>query len=603
MAEINYSTIASLPAMFFEQADRKGDAPFLWAKKDKKFQPRSWRNSADTVLQLAAGLQELGIKAEDRVVLVSENRPEWCLADLAIMAAGAITVPGYTTNTVQDHTHILNNSGAVAAIVSTTALSRQLLPAALQAKACKTVITMEEPYETKKLRGLKLEDWAEVVANGKGAEAAIREQVDRLERTDTACIIYTSGTGGTPKGVMLSHGAIICNCMGAHDVLEEVDLDQEVFLSFLPLSHAYEHSGGQFFPISIGAEIYYAESIEKLLDNLGEVRPTVMFSVPRLFEAIRTRVQRGLKDQSNFKRKLFDKTLSLGKKRYEQNGRLGLVDNLIDQVLERLVRSKIKDRFGGRLKAFVAGGAALNYEVGLFFEALGLPLLQGYGQTEAAPVISVNRLGKVKLHTVGPPMKGVDVKIASDGEILVRGELLMQGYWCNEEATRQTLSKDGWLHTGDIGQLDEDGYLEITDRKKDIIVNAGGDNISPARVEGLVSLQDEIGQIMVYGDKKPNLVAVIIPDPEWLFGWCKEEGLSNSLESLANEERLRKVIANAVSEANQSLSNIEKVRKFIIGTEDFTTDNELMTPSMKIRRHKIREIYQGQLEGLYPKGR
>ena len=603
MVAINYSTVASLPAMFFEQADDKGEAPFLWAKENKKFQPISWREGAETVLQLAAGLQELGIKAGDRVVLVSENRPEWCLADLAIMATGAITVPGYTTNTVQDHTHILNNSGAVAAIVSTTALSKRVLPAALQAKACKTVISIEEPYETKNLRGLKLEDWSEVIENGKGAESAIREQLDRLERTNTACIIYTSGTGGTPKGVMLSHGAIICNCMGAHDVLEEVGLDQEVFLSFLPLSHAYEHSGGQFFPISIGAEIYYAESIEKLLDNLAEVRPTVMFSVPRLFEAIRTRVLRGLKDQSSFKQGLFEKTLSLGKKRYEQGGRLGPIDGLADGILERLVRSKVKDRFGGRLKAFVAGGAALNYEIGLFFEALGLPLLQGYGQTEAAPVISVNRLGKVKLHTVGPALKGVDLKIANDGEILVRGELLMQGYWGNDEATRQTLSKDGWLHTGDIGQLDEDGYLEITDRKKDIIVNAGGDNISPARVEGLVSLQEEIGQIMVYGDKKPNLVAVIIPDPEWLAAWCKEEGLENTLTDLAKEERLHKVVGAAISASNQDLSNIEKVRKFIIGTEEFTTDNELMTPSMKIRRHKIKEIYQDKLEALYKKGR
>jgi long-chain acyl-CoA synthetase len=326
-----------------------------------------------------------------------------------------------------------------------------------------------------------------------------------------------------------------------------------------------------------------------------------MFSVPRLFEAIRTKVLRGLKDQSPFKQKLFHKTLALGTKRYEQGGKLGLIDGILDAVLDRLVRSKIKARFGGRLKAFVAGGAALQYEVGLFFEALGLPLLQGYGQTEAAPVIVVNRLGKVKLHTVGPALKGVDLKIAADGEILVRGELLMQGYWGNADATRQTVSRDRWLQTGDIGVLDDDGYLEITDRRKYIIVNAGGDNISPARVEGITLLQEEIGQIMVYGDKKPNLVAVILPDPEWFAAWKKEEGVSGKIADLQNDNKLHKALSRATSQANQGLSNTEKVRKFIVGDEEFTTDNELMTPSMKVRRHLVREVYRDRLEALYKK--
>ncbi len=587
----------SLPALLFDQAQRLGDKPFLWAKREGAYQPLTWTEVADVVSTLSRGLRGIGVEPGDRVVLVSENRPEWLIADLAIMTAGAITVPAYTTNNVGDHHHILSHSGAVGAIVSTKALAHKVLPAAIDAPECRFVANIQPPALGQDTT-VETYDWWQLLDDGAKRPDDVAEMVAKLKRDDTACFIYTSGTGGTPKGVMLSHLNIMQNCLGAYDVLKTLGVGDEVFLSFLPLSHAYEHSGGQFFPMALGAQIFYAESVEKLLTNLAEVRPTLMTAVPRLYESIYQRILKGVEKEGGLKAKLFHRTIELGRKRYLDPRSLTLAERIVDAMLTLLVRRKVEQRFGGRLKAFVSGGAALNPDIGIFFTALGLRILQGYGQTEAAPVISVNLPGKVKMETVGPPMTGVQVRIAEDGEILVRGPMVMKGYWRDEAATKAVL-KNGWLHTGDIGEIDAEGFVKITDRKKDIIVFSGGDNVSPARIEGFLTLQPELHQAMVYGDKRPNLVALLVPDPDFLRDWARENGKSGGLAELHGDPELRKAISAAVERVNAELSPLEKVRRFSIAPEAFSVDNHMMTPTLKIRRHKIKESYGSVLDGLY----
>jgi long-chain acyl-CoA synthetase len=430
------------------------------------------------------------------------------------------------------------------------------------------------------------------------ALAPVAEMAMRLKRTDLACIIHTSGTGGLPKGVALSHGAILANCLGAYDLLVELGLSDEVFLSFLPLSHSYEHTCVGAFALSIGAQIYFAESVEALPRNMVEVKPTIMTAVPRLYETMHQRILAGLKREKPLKQKLFMKTVELGRRRYEASDAMTLFERLLDKLLDVLVRSKVSARFGGRLKAFVSGGAPLNYEIAVFFTALGVCLLQGYGQTESAPVASCNRPNRAKLDTVGPPLEDVEVRIAEDGEVLVRGELVMAGYW-NDEAASAAAIKDGWLHTGDIGMIDPDGYIKITDRKKDFIKNSGGDMVAPARVEGLLAMQPEIAQAMVYGDRRPHLVAVIVPRQEAVDAAAKTRGTSADLAALTDDKALRAAIDAAIARVNAQVQGHERVRRFIVAREPFAIANEMMTPTLKIKRHKIREAYGPQLEALY----
>lgn len=597
---MDYAAVPNLPAMFFDQARRLGGKPFLWAKRGKAFEPLTWAEVADTVRRLARGLVALGIRPGDRVVLVSENRPEWAIADLAIMAAGAVTVPAYTTNTVDDHLYILEHAGAAAAIVSTGRLARRVIPAARSAEACRAVITLEPPSDPHAAE-IDIHGWDEILALGDGLDLDIEAAVRGIGREETACFIYTSGTGGRPKGVMLTHRSILANCHGAYWLLRTIGLGDEVFLSLLPLSHSYEHTCGLFFPISIGAQIYYAEGPDQLAANLQEVRPTIMTAVPRLYEVLHDRILRGVERQGGRKAQLFHDAVRLGRKRYEDPASLTLGERLYDWLLTLLVRRKVATRFGGRLKAFVSGGAALNPDIGKFFLALHVNLLQGYGQTEASPVVSANPPGAIRIHTVGPALRGVEVRTAEDGEILVRGDLLMKGYWLDPETTAQTIV-DGWLHTGDVGVVHPDGYIEITDRKKDIIVNSGGDNISPARLEGKLTLEPEIHQAMVYGDKRPYLVAVVVPDPGFVEEWAAGNGRPAELAALCDDEGFRKAVGQAVERVNADLAQIEKIRRFVVAREAFTTDNGMMTPTLKIRRHKIRENYWEQLDALYGRG-
>ncbi|WP_298336150.1 long-chain fatty acid--CoA ligase [uncultured Erythrobacter sp.] len=588
----------NLVALFLKRANAKGDKPFLGRKAGGEWTTQSWNEVADTVCLLAEGLRRIGLKDGDRVALVSENRPEWCIADIAIMAAGCISVPTYITNTERDHAHILDNSGARAVIVSNEKLLGPLVGAIGRTGIADFVIGIDD-LKRQQASSFEYHKWEDMIAgDAAAARAAVDSRIADIGRNDTACLIYTSGTGGAPRGVMQHHGAILCNISGAAEILlTDFGITEERFLSFLPLSHAYEHSAGQYLPIGVGAEIYYAEGLEKLASNIEETQPTIMVVVPRLFEVLRTRIMKQVEKQGRVANMMMEAALKISGNSRE--GKKRLRDRPMDLLVEKTLRPKIRAKFGGRLKAMVSGGAPLNPEVGNFFEAMGLTMLQGYGQTEAGPIMSCNRpkVG-LKMDTVGPPMRAVEIKIAEDGEILCAGELVMHGYWRNDAETARTI-QDGWLHTGDIGLIDEAGRIKITDRKKDMIVNDKGDNVAPQKVEGMLTLQPEIAQAMVSGDNRPYVVGLIVPDAEWALEWASANDEKFDLAALQDLPAFKNAVRAAVDRTNKDLSVVEKVKSFAFADEAFTIENEEMTPSMKIRRHKIRDRYQERIDGMY----
>ena len=605
---INFDNFNNIVSMFFEQAKKMKDKPYLWKKNNDNFESLSWGEVELSVKSVARSLIDLGVLKGDRVIILSENRPEWQIADLAIMSIGAITVPVYTTSTTADYSHIINHSGARCMIISSHELCLKALPAIESSTDCKNVIKINDDSQSYN-NPVNIMQWSNLVEkNSDDAWKNIENEdyqnydfdneIKSIQRKDTACIIYTSGTGGNPKGVMLSHGAMLSNCTGAQKLLKNLleGMDEIKFLSWLPLSHSYEHTL-QFFTVGIGAQVYYAEGIDKLVVNMGEVSPHFMTAVPRFYDSLHTRISQGLKKQGKLSQTLFATTLRLGKKKYHGE-KLSFFEGITNSIMDKIVRRKVNKRFGGSLKALISGGSALNFEVGLYLTALGLPLLQGYGQTETAPVVSANPPEKVKLDTVGKLFHGVNVKIAEDGEILVSGENIMNGYWNDPDATSKTII-DGWVHTGDIGEFDEEEYLKITDRKKDIIVNAGGDNISPTRVEAKLDIEPEIAQSMLYGAFKNYLVAVIVPDKDFALNWAKENGKEQKFESIVKDDDFNKLMKEVVNRVNKNLSVIEQVRKFILIDHEFTIENSMMTVSMKVRRFAVKDKYQEDLEKLY----
>src|SRR4051794_7489872 len=580
----------------FERGVRmRGDGPFLWAKRDGAWRSQSWNTTREQVRSLAACLAAQGLRPGDRVAIVAENRPEWCTTDLAILTAGGVTVPTYTTNTVDDHAYVLQHSEAAGVVYAGKGIAKRLLPAVSQSPSVRFAIRMDGPDGDGEAP-VPTVGWQEALAEG--AKAPAVDHGPTLAPEDLACFIYTSGTSGRPKAVMLSHGNILSNLHGIRVLLETIGLGDEVFLSFLPLSHSYEHTGGQFLPIGLKGQIYYAEGVESLSGNLADVKPTIVLCVPRLFEVMRQRIGRGVERGGGVKARLSPAAVARGIRRYRNGGRLPPHLALADLALDRLVRAKVQARFGGRLKALVSGRGPLHQEIRLFFVALGLPLLQGYGQTESSPVVSVNPPLRNQIETVGPPLDGVELKFAEDGELLVRGGLVMKGYWKDPEATAHALEGD-WLHTGDIGELDPDGYLRITDRKKDLIVNSGGDNIAPQRVEGVLLLEPEIGQAVVFGDRRPHLVALIAPHPDFVKRYARGHHERADLAALSQSQEFWDAIGAAVARANKRLSAIERVRRFHVMPEAFSIENGLMTPTMKLRRHLIYRAYKDLIEGLY----
>jgi long-chain acyl-CoA synthetase len=596
LADIERAT--SLVGLFLQRADERRDRPFLTAKTGGKWTSISYGEAARQACLLAQKLVDLGLQPGDRVMLVSENRPEWVIADLAIMAAGCITTPAYTTNTEGDHCHILDDSGARAVFVSNDRLAKSLFPAMLRSGHAEHVIAMDA-IPSAQSGSFDICQWKDAIdGDSAAARSAVDQRIAGVTRDDLACIIYTSGTSGSPRGVMLHHGAILHNCMSAGELLvEDFGWGEERFLSFLPMSHALEHTAGVYLPVGLGADIWFAEGLDKLSTNLAEAQPTFMIVVPRLFELLRDKIIKAVEKKGGVAGFLLKKAIVLGERQIA--GKRSLGDLPTGWMLDLTLRPKIRKQFGGRIKALVSGGAPLNPEVGGFFQAMGLVMLQGYGQTETAPVVACNYPSAgIRLDTVGPPLRGVEVKIAEDGEILVRGECVMKGYWNNPEATKAALPGD-WLHTGDIGHFDEGRRIVITDRKKDIIVNDKGDNVAPQKLEGMLTLQPEIAQAMVSGDKRPYMVALIVPDAEWQKQWARDHACGADSGPLVDLSEFQKAIKAAVDRTNQELSVIEKIRKFTIADEPFTVENGQMTPTLKIRRPQIRAAYQDRIDALY----
>ena len=571
----------SLNKLFFDRAEQYNEKPFLWAKKNKEWLSLSWNETSLKVREFAGGLKSFGIKPGDKVVIVSENRPEWIIADLAINLIGAVTVPAYTTNTEDDHYYILEHSDAKAVIASNNILANRVALATTRTKLCKMLITLDN-YSGYEPDNIKIINFNEVSDFGKNNIETALDHFNQIQPDDVSCIIYTSGTGGRPKGVMLTHRNIFSNLQGAEDLLEIIGKKDNKYLSLIPLSHSYEHTAGLYLQIDLGSQIYFCEGPEKFSQNLLDVSPTLTTAVPRIFEVIHDRIKIQMKNQNPIIKFIFDRAVKVGVKRHHYG--LNFLENIEYRSYTSLIRNKINKQLGGSLRAFVSGGAALNPEIGDFFIGLGVKILQGYGQTEASPLISANRPENIKIETVGPAVKGVEAKLSEEGELIVKGDCVMKGYWKDEKATNETIV-DGWLHTGDIATISEDGFITITGRKKELIVNSGGDNIAPARPEASLTFQETIFQSMVIGDRRPYLVAVIVPEIE------KTKNMS--------DKEINEIISSEVKKANEGLSSIEKIRKFIIAKEPFSTENGLLTPTMKVRRHKVVEIYGETLDDLY----
>ena len=562
----------NLPELFYFQADKNENNQHL-LKLDSNNQviSMSWLETKNLTTKIHNFLANKYLGELERVLLVSENRPEWMASDIAIMSNKLICVPNYTTYTSRDFEHILNDSQPVGLIVSNKNLLQTILTASEKVKYNFKFILCFDYFENNLISNLVfLNDLTDDNNDNN------REKIKEIKRTDPACIIYTSGTQGLPKGVILSHGGILSNCEGAYELLKTIKSPDLTFLTWLPLSHSYEHAV-QFVQIILEAKVFYNKSIETLLPTVKIAQPHIMTAVPRFYNNLHAKMKINLKNQSNFKQKLFNKTIQLGTKKFK-NIKLSFSENIINLILDKLVRKKVKNNFGGRLEAFISGGGPLDSQVGEALNALGLKTLQGYGLTETSPVVSCNLLNKVKVDTVGPIFPGVEVKLAEDGEILVKGENLMLGYWNNKEATEQTI-KDGWLHTGDIGEFDEDNYLKITDRKKDIIVSLGGDNIAPSKIENLLTLSPEIEQACVFGEQKNYIAALLVLNSE----------------SKSSDEDIQRYI----DEVNKDLTQPEKIKKFIFIDEPFSIENNLMTPTMKVRRHEVQKKYQNQIDQLF----
>ncbi len=546
----------NLPTMMFARAREWAARPMLRHYEQGGWHATSWAEFARKAASLARGLRAAGVSPGDRVLLVSESRPEVPIVETALMAIRAVPVLGYVVNTEADHAHLLRDSGARVGIASTLALARKIVAAGEMAAGLDLLFCMEAgPHP---LLGPLLDDPA--------SPDDIAAEAEQIGRGALACLIYTSGTSGPPRGVMLPHGAMLANCEGAFELVRPLKLDHEIYLSFLPLSHSFEHTVGQFFLLSLGTEIVYARGIEHLAADLATIQPTILALVPRILESIRTRILTALKRETPFKQAIFERALAAGLRRLD--GRSTLIDRVANPVFDRLVRRKIRQRLGGRFRVGISGGARLDPEIGRFFLAMGIMVIQGYGQTEAGPVISANPPMRPKIHTVGKPLVGVELRLAEDGEIMVRGELVMDGYWGQSAATEAAIV-DGWLHTGDIGTLDEDGYLEIVDRKKDIIVLSGGENVSPAQVEGALASEPEIAQAVVYGDGESGLSALIV----------------------AAEDASAEAVARAVGRVGARMTTTERVRRHRI-VPAFTVENGLLTASHKIKRSLVVKTYR-----------
>jgi long-chain acyl-CoA synthetase len=557
----------NLLELFFDRYQLENENEIFLQSLKNENSNFTWKQTFDAIQNLSLFLDQY-ITTNDRCLLISENRPEWLISDLSIMLSKGITVPAYTTYVERDYEFLINDCKPSVIIVSDAIQLKKINTIIKKHSFIKKVISFENIKD-------KNITFIEEIFNQTYKQEKNFKEIG-LRRKDISCIIYTSGTQGNPKGVMLSHGGILNNCEGSTKLLKEIITTKPKFLTWLPLSHSYEHTV-QFVQIAVGAKIFYAESIDKLIKNMNDCSPDIMTAVPRFYQNLYQKISSTFKKATGVKKLLVNSTTRIGKK-YFLKEKLSIYEKFINYICNKLVRKKIKSQFGGNLKAFISGGGALDYKVGVFLNSIGLPTLQGYGLTETSPVVSCNPIDDIRIETVGPPFKGNEVMIAEDGEILVKGENVMLGYWNNPIETDKVI-QNGWLFTGDIGTI-ENGYLKITDRKKDILITPGGDNISPVKIESELTKIEFIEQALVYGDNKPFLVALIV--------------LNNNFKDTDY-----KIIEEEIEKINKELTKIEKIKNFLIINNQFSIENGFMTPTLKLKRFKIIQEYKKELEDLY----
>ena len=577
----------TLTQLFFENSLLYQNKTLFGFKKDGEWSHVSWNEASDLVQDLSVGLHEIGVRKNDKISIIAENSYKWCVVDLAIISLGAITVPGYTTSNEDEIFYLLSHSEASVVFLNSKLLStiENILP---KLDKIKHIVCIDEVKSTKLNKTINSFD----NLIGKGSKSLSKssfkeDTLHKVKEDDVVSIIYTSGTSSKPKGVMLTHKSIISNILGANELVKELEVKDHKFLSIIPLSHAYEHTAGFFLPILIGAEIFFNENRDQIVNDLLSVKPSLMTAVPRLYEVLHKKINNQLSNQSKITQKLFSKTIELGTKKFEKHELL-FIEKLQDFALDKLVRKKIQKKFGGNLKAFISGGAALNEQVGLFFQSLGINILQGYGQTECSPLISCNPIHNIKINSVGPVIKGIDIKLSKQNEILVKGNSLMKGYWKDKKNTNNTII-DGWLHTGDLGSIDEDGYLYISGRINEMIVNSGGENIAPVPIENLLMSYDEIEQALVCGHNRPFLISVLIPNETLLKA------------NRSNVNKMKTDFQNIINNVNKQLSQNKKIRKFILSDKLFSIENSQLTPTLKMKRRVIEAFYKDEIENLYKK--
>jgi long-chain acyl-CoA synthetase len=608
-----FSTIAE---MFVGVVDiyRTSKKDAFQRKVDGKYVGTSYGELYDLVEALALSLRGLGLSQGDRIGMMSENRLEWVVADFACACAGFADVPVFPILTPKQVEYIFDNAEVKAVICSNALQLGKLLKVADAIPTLQHIIVMNEDALEKepKAREKSVILFRRMIEEGRKLAAAVPGQLERLVKMitpdDLATLIYTSGTTGNPKGVMLSHGNFVANVAGGARALPVVDSD--VVLSYLPLCHAYERTGGYYTCFACGATIAFADSIETVSENLLEVRPTIMTSVPRLFERIKNRVEKSVEAGPERNRKIFHWGIGVGIEHFralQRKGRVGPILAAKNALAERLVFAKIRERTGGRIKMFVSGAAALPNDVAEFFFAIGLKIIEGYGLTESSPILAANPYEKQKIGTVGKPLFNVELRIAEDGEIMARGPNVMRGYYKDPLSTTEAIDPDGWLHTGDIGEFDSEGYLRITDRKKHLFISSGGKNIAPAPIENTISSSRFIDQIMLIGDKRPFVTALLVPDFEALKEVAEMGGGPpvGSLrdpatrEALLDRESVVLAIEADLKRLQRDLAAFERVRRFELLAEPFTVDNGMLTPTLKVKRKVVEEKYKELIEKMY----
>lgn len=583
--------------MFFTQTERL-DRRALWLHKvGERYRPISWTEGADYVRACAAALLAIGVQAGDRIAIFSENRHEWAIADLAALTCGALTVPIYATDTSTELRFILQDAGASVLFLSAETQLQKWHAIREHAGSVRRVIAFDDLHDPSIVT---FREWLD-----RGRQALTRQAsawTDRraaLTASDSATIIYTSGTTGVRKGVVLSHGNFLSNCAAVAAVVPIRERD--IHLSILPLSHVFERMAGHYLMIHQGATVAYAENMERVPQNIQEVRPTIMCAVPRLYEKIYAKVLEARQQGSRLRRLVARWTIVVGQRcaaTVVERRRLPWPMRLQGAVARRLLGSRLRRQLGGRLRFFVSGSAPLSIEIAAFFDIMGVAILEGYGLTETSPVITVNTLVARRLGTVGRPVPGVEVRIAADGEIETRGPHVMQGYFNNASATQEVM-RNGWLATGDIGHLDADGFLTITDRKKDLIITAGGKNVAPQKLENLLKADPLVNQVFVYGDRRPYLVALIVPNMPRLIELAHQHGIHDASSALVQHPDVQRLVTERVQQLCQQLPSYEQVKSCALLAQEFTMDAGEVTPTMKIRRKVVCERYLDLLESLY----